>query len=81
MVNKFLYEYGKFFDMDLGLLSFEKIRFIPHNYIINTQKAGTLFAMFFLMCYFDNFSLGAWVYLALHGSYGIFKRKSLMLFI
>ena len=24
------------------------------------------------MLYFDNFSLGAWVYLSLHGSYGVF---------
>ena len=27
--------------------------------------------LFGLMCYFDNFSLGAWMYLALHGNYGL----------
>ena len=27
--------------------------------------------LFILMCYFDNFSLGAWVYVALHGNYGL----------
>ena len=27
--------------------------------------------IFSLMCYYDNFSLGAWIYLALHGNYGI----------
>ena len=27
--------------------------------------------LFILMCYFDNFSLGAWTYLALHGNYGL----------
>jgi len=70
MVNPLLYEYAKIFDFDLGILSFEK-KVFPLNYIINSQKAGTIIAMFSLMCYFDNFSLGAWVYLALHGSYGI----------
>lgn len=44
---------------------------IQMNYVINTQKGGTLFFMFFLMWYYNNYSLGAWVYLALHGSYGI----------
>jgi hypothetical protein len=42
----------------------------PLNIFINFQKAGTLFFMLFLMIYYKNFSLGAWVYLALHGSYG-----------
>lgn len=71
MVNALLHEYAKIFDFDKGILSFEKKNFLPLNYIINAQKAGTIFAMFSLMCYFNNFSLGAWVYLALHGSYGI----------
>lgn len=25
-----------------------------------------------MMIYFDNFSLGAWLYFTLHGSYGVF---------
>jgi len=45
--------------------------FIPLNYIINFQKAGTIIIMYILMLYFNNFSLGAWTYLALHGTYGI----------
>ena len=36
--------------------------------------------LFVLMCYFDNFSLGAWVYLSLHGSYGIFWLVKDMVF-
>lgn len=44
---------------------------IPLNYIINTQKAGTIIVMFILMLYYNNFSLGAWLYLSLHGTYGI----------
>ena len=28
--------------------------------------------LFTMMCYFDNWSLGMWCYLMLHGSYGIF---------
>jgi len=71
MVNPLLYEYAKLFDFDLGMLAFEKKVFSLH-YIINAQKAGTLLVQFILMCYFNNFSLGAWVYLALHGSYGIY---------
>ena len=27
--------------------------------------------LFGLMLYFDNFSLGAWIYLSLHGNYGL----------
>ena len=30
-----------------------------------------IFYLFALMIYFDNFSLGAWAYLSLHGSYGL----------
>ena len=45
----------------------------PLNIFINFQKAGTLLFMLLLMIYYKNFSLGAWVYLALHGSYGNFS--------
>ncbi len=37
---------------------------------INLQKVTTVFFIYGLMHWYDNFSLGAWVYLALHGSYG-----------
>jgi protein-S-isoprenylcysteine O-methyltransferase Ste14 len=43
----------------------------PLNWFVNMQKAGTLFIMLGLMIYYRNFSLGAWVYTALHGSYGM----------
>lgn len=41
------------------------------KYPINLHKGLTAFVVFGLMCWFDNFSVGAWVYLALHGSYGL----------
>ena len=65
--------YVNFLNPDVSPLS--KIlpkKIIPINWVINFQKAGTLFMMFILMIYYKNFSLGAWVYLALHGSYGIY---------
>ena len=46
--------------------------FIPMNIIINCLKGLTGIYLFLLMLYFDNFSLGAWVYLTVHGSYGMF---------
>ena len=44
---------------------------IPMRYYVNAHKGGMPFLVFGLMLYFDNFSLGCWLYLALHGSYGI----------
>ena len=40
------------------------------RYTVNFMKGTMMFYLFALMIYFDNFSLGAWTYLALHGSYG-----------
>lgn len=40
------------------------------KYPINLHKGGTAFYVLTLMFVYDNFSTGAWVYLALHGSYG-----------
>lgn len=40
------------------------------RYIINFFKGMTGFWVIFLMFYFRNFSLGMWVYLFLHGTYG-----------
>ncbi len=45
--------------------------FVPLNWVINIQKLGCLFFTFALMVYFNNFSKGCWVYLGLHGSYGL----------
>lgn len=39
--------------------------------LVNFNKGTMGIYLFILMCYYDNFSLGAWVYLALHGNYGI----------
>ncbi|MGH8485096.1 MAG: methyltransferase family protein [Pseudomonas sp.] len=37
---------------------------------VNTHKVITAFIILAMMVHFDNFSVGAWVYLALHGTYG-----------
>jgi protein-S-isoprenylcysteine O-methyltransferase Ste14 len=37
---------------------------------VNFHKVVTLFLIFGMMLYFDNFSTTAWVYLALQGTYG-----------
>lgn len=63
--------YAELLDPELSILA-KGPKIAPLNIFINIQKAGTLFVMFGLMVYFNNFSLGAWVYLSLHGSYGIF---------
>ena len=44
---------------------------LPMHAIVNVNKGTMLIYLFALMCYFDNFSTGAWVYLALHGNYGM----------
>ena len=44
---------------------------IPMHFTVNFNKGTMMIYIFALMCYFDNFSLGAWVYLALHGNYGL----------
>ena len=37
------------------------------RYMINTMKFGTGFVMYYLMNRYQNFSYGAYIYLALHG--------------
>ena len=49
----------------------DKPRFGFHS-SVDFNKGTMMIYLFALMLYFDNFSLGAWVYLSLHGSYGIF---------
>ena len=46
-------------------------KIIKFNWIINAQKTGTIFVMLLLMKYYNNFSTGAWLYLSLHGTYGL----------
>jgi len=40
------------------------------SWVINFQKAGTFVFVAWLMWFYQNFSTAAFVYLALHGSYG-----------
>ena len=40
------------------------------KYVINCHKATTFLVVLGLMLAYQNFSLGPWVYLALHGTYG-----------
>ena len=46
-------------------------KFIKLAWSINTHKILTPFVVFGLMLFYDNFSLPAFIYLALHGSYGL----------
>lgn len=47
-------------------------KLIPMRYPINAFKGLTAIWIYFLMFYFNNFSVSMWLYLALHGSYGMF---------
>tara|TARA_B100000965_G_scaffold225910_1_gene189105 strand:+ start:136 stop:747 length:612 start_codon:yes stop_codon:yes gene_type:complete len=41
------------------------------NQIINLHKGLTIFVVLGLMYFYKNFSISAWIYLSLHGTYGI----------
>ena len=41
------------------------------SWVINFQKGGTFFLLGLLMWYYQNTSSGAWIFLAMHGSYGL----------
>jgi protein-S-isoprenylcysteine O-methyltransferase Ste14 len=41
------------------------------KYAINLHKGSTVIFVLGLMMAYQNFTLGAWVYLALHGTYGV----------
>lgn len=45
-------------------------RVLRVNWAVNFHKIVTLFLILGLMAYYGNWSVGAWVYLALHGIYG-----------
>ena len=47
-------------------------KLIPMRYPVNLFKGATAMWIYFLMVYFNNFSTEMWLYLALHGSYGMF---------
>ena len=40
-------------------------------WVVNFQKAGTFFFLGLLIWYYHNTSTAAWIYLAMHGSYGL----------
>ncbi len=46
-------------------------RVLKFAWVVNFQKGATLFWVLLLMWAYQNFSVQAWVYLALHGTYGI----------
>ena len=46
-------------------------RVLKFAWVINAQKGATLFFVGALMLAYRNFSTAAWVYLALHGTYGL----------
>ena len=41
------------------------------NHVINLHKGLTIFVVAGLMIFYKNYSIAAWVYLSLHGTYGI----------
>jgi protein-S-isoprenylcysteine O-methyltransferase Ste14 len=43
---------------------------IKAAWAVNLHKVFTIFIIYGMMEYFNNFSVGAWVYLSLHGVYG-----------
>ena len=45
-------------------------RVLKFAWVINFQKASTFFFVALLMMIYENYSTAAWVYMALHGSYG-----------
>ncbi len=45
-------------------------KFIKMSWVINLHKGLTFFFVLFLMNFYKNFSTVAYIYLALHGSYG-----------
>jgi protein-S-isoprenylcysteine O-methyltransferase Ste14 len=46
-------------------------KILKASWVINLQKVGTLPFVLLLMVLYDNYSTAAWVYLGLHGSYGL----------
>jgi protein-S-isoprenylcysteine O-methyltransferase Ste14 len=46
-------------------------KIFPVHIIVNLQKGSTIIMMYLLMIYFNNYSKGAYIYLSLHGSYGL----------
>ena len=45
-------------------------KILKFAWVINFQKVSTFFFVALLMMIYENYSTAAWVYMALHGSYG-----------
>jgi protein-S-isoprenylcysteine O-methyltransferase Ste14 len=45
--------------------------FIPQAWYVNLHKGTMPLLILAMMTYYDNWSLGCWMYFALHGSYGV----------
>ncbi len=58
------------FNTNLSQDLFGGPRLIKMAWPINLHKGATAFVVALLMLWFDNYSTAAWVYLALHGTYG-----------
>lgn len=50
---------------------FPKLNPLKIKYAINLHKGLTAIVVLSLMALYDNWTLGPWVYLALHGTYGV----------
>ena len=61
--------FADWFQFDMGPKGQPRI---PFHDIVDVNKATLWIWLFGLMVYHNNFSIGAWIYLSLHGSYGIF---------
>lgn len=46
-------------------------KILKFAWVINFQKAGTFIFVALLMIIYNNFSTAAWVYMGLHGTYGL----------
>ncbi len=46
-------------------------KIIKMKWYVDLQKGGMPFYLLGLMLYYDNWSIGMWMYFVLHGSYGI----------
>ena len=66
--ENFLVKYLQNYMTDLG----GGPKLLKLRYLINFQKGATFLFVLFLMRHYNNYSFGAFLYLALHGSYGIF---------
>ena len=70
-VDERLESLGKFLDFAVYELPPGK-PMIPMRVYVNLHKGGMFFLILSFMIYFDNWTLSAYMYLLMHGSYGFF---------